>query len=117
MKGNFLRLLLLVVTAFSSCNKKSSCKAPEEVSYVKDIAPVIEQKCFMCHAPDVYKKKASRVRIYDYNNLVSIAKGGRLLGAIKHEPGYIAMPYRKNEKIDECAILLIEKWVESGLKK
>ncbi len=116
MKINYLGLLLLVI-AFSSCKKKSTCEIAENISYSKDIAPIIEQKCFMCHAPDVYKKKASRVKIYDYKSLVSVAKDGRLLGAIKHEPGFIAMPYRKNEKIDNCSIALIEAWVTSGNQK
>lgn len=117
MRNKQLGLLLVLVIAFFSCQQGSKCEIAEEVTYAKDIAPVIEAKCFMCHAPDVYKKKASRVKIYDYKSLVSVAQDKRLLGSIKHEQGFIAMPYKKGEKIDECSILLIESWITQGFKK
>lgn len=116
MKKKYLGLLLLVI-AFFGCQEKNKCNISEPITYQKDIAPLIEQKCFLCHAPDVYKKKASRVKIFDYKSLVNVAKDGRLLGAINHEPGFIAMPYKKNEKIDECSILLIESWVKNKMVK
>ncbi len=116
MKINNLGLLFLI-TAFFSCQQKNQCEIAEVITYEKDVAPVIEAKCFMCHAPDVYKKKASRVKIYDYKSLLAVANDKRLLGSIKHLEGFIAMPYKKDKKIDKCSILLIEKWVNSGLLK
>lgn len=106
--------LLLLTT---SCNQKPLCELPEEVTYTTTVAPIIEAKCFMCHAEDVYKTKASRNKIYTYESLKKMASSGILMGAITHQQGYIAMPYRKNEKIDTCAIATIAKWVETGMKK
>ena len=103
----------------SSCNSKpkNDCKTPDTISYAKDIAPIIEAKCFMCHAPDVYKKKASRNKIFDYKSLKKMGGSGQLMGSITHAQGFIAMPYKKGTKIDACSIDLISKWVSTGMKE
>ena len=112
-------LASLLLLAISSCNSKSKnkCTTPETISYTKDIAPIIEAKCFKCHAPDVYKEKASRNKIYDYKNLKKMGESGQLVGAITHAQGFIAMPYKKGTKIDDCSIDLISKWVAAGMKE
>ena len=80
MKPSFLtlaNLFVILVTLqslllFNSCSNatKVNCTTPEIPSYTKDIAPVIEAKCFMCHAPDVYKKKAYYKKIYSYEKSI-----------------------------------------------
>ena len=109
--------ICMIAISLKSCGSQLECEHPEEVTYTKDIAPVIEAKCFMCHAPEVYKKKASRIKIYDYKNLVNMAESGQLMGSITHKQGFIAMPYKKGTKIDTCSIVLINKWIETGMKK
>ena len=99
------------------CKKKPACATPEQVSYTKDVAPVIEAKCFMCHAPDVYKRKASRNKIFNYKSLKKMAESGQLMGSITHAQGFIAMPYKKGSKIDTCSIAIIDKWVKTGMKQ
>ena len=108
---------LLLVT--NSCKETSSvaCNLPETVSYTENIAPLIEEKCFKCHAEEVYKQKASRNKIYTYESLREKAEGGILMGSLTHQKGYIAMPYKMGKKIDTCSIALIGKWVTTGMKK
>ena len=107
----------LLATCLISCNKKPLCDIPEEITYTNQIATLIEEKCFMCHAEDVYKTKASRNKIFDYDNLKKMGESGQLVGSITHAKGYIPMPYRKGTKIDTCAIELIKKWVDLGMKE
>ena len=71
----------------------------------------------MCHAPDVYKKKASRNKIFNYKSLKKMASSGQLIGSITHAKGFIAMPYKKGTKIDTCSISLISKWIDAGMKE
>ncbi len=108
-----------LLLTLSSCNNKPkiNCETPKVISYSKDIAPVIETKCFMCHAPDVYKKKASRNKIFNYKSLKKMASSGQLIGSITHAKGFIAMPYKKGTKIDTCSISLISKWIDTGMKE
>ena len=107
------------ILLLSACNStpKIDCQLPKTLSYTKDIAPVIEAKCFMCHAPDVYKKKASRNKIFDYKNLKKMGESGQLIGSITHAKGFIPMPYKKGIKIDTCAIAILSQWVNSGMKE
>lgn len=127
MKTHFFTFsgLLAIITVsqflllFNSCNSKPkiTCPLPDNITYKKDIAAVIEEKCFMCHAPDVYKRKASRNKIFDYSSLKKMGESGQLMGSITHAQGFIAMPYKKGVKIDTCSIALISKWVNSGMKE
>ena len=111
-------ILVLVFQALVSCSEnKVLCKLPEEVTYSGQIKSLVEAKCFSCHAPDVYKKKASRMKIFDYKSLKSTAEEGTLMGSLMHETGFIPMPYRKGKKIDTCSIALFQKWIDGGLKE
>lgn len=102
--------------ALLGCGPKVDCQVPQKVSYALEVAPVIEANCFTCHAPDVYKKKASRVKLYDYEHLREKAESGLLMGSVKHEKGFIAMPYKKGVKIDTCDIALLQAWVDQGMQ-
>ncbi len=112
-----LCIILSLIISHSCKEKETECLTPEDVNYTNTIAPLVEAKCFMCHAPDTYKTKASRVKIYDYASLKKVGESGQLIGSITHAKGYIAMPFRKSEKIDSCSIVLFQKWVSSGMKK
>ena len=48
-----LFLLLLIITAISSCRKKH-WKCDEEVSYKNDIQPLFDAHCSKCHAYKTY---------------------------------------------------------------
>ena len=120
MKKLFVLTLSVVLFVFiQSCGEgeSSSCDVPEDLSYTNGISTVIETNCFACHAPDVYKKKAARMKIFDYASLKKAAESGVLMGSVKHEQGFIAMPYRKGVKIDQCDIDKLQAWVDSGCKE
>ena len=112
----YLRFLFWVLIP-GACTSGVQCDLPTEISYQGQIKGIIENQCFSCHAPNVYKKKASRIKIYDYTSLKKMGKSGQLVGSITHSKGYIAMPYRKGTKIDSCSIALIARWVQNGMKK
>lgn len=97
--------------------KKDSCQVPEVPTYTNDVASIIEVKCFRCHSKEDYKTKASRTKIYDYENLKKMGESGLLVGTITHAAGFIPMPFRSGEKIDDCSIAIISKWVATGMNK
>ncbi|KAA1248154.1 hypothetical protein [Aquimarina sp. RZ0] len=119
-KIHFIKIIILAsFLVHYSCNGKveKPCYTPDDITYTNQVSGLIEIHCFACHAPDVYKKKASRNKIFDYPSLKKMANSGQLIGSITHSQGYIAMPYRKGTKIDSCAIEVIKKWVKTGMKK
>ena len=75
---------LLIIILFSCKEKEAECPLPKNISYTNTIAALVETKCYMCHAPDVYKVKASRVKIHDYPSLKKIGESGQLIGSITH---------------------------------
>ncbi|MFD2565715.1 hypothetical protein [Aquimarina rubra] len=114
-----ITFILALFITFSSCNgePKQQCNIPENITYNEQVASLIEVHCFKCHAPDVYKEKASRNKIFDYQSLKKMGESGQLIGSITHAQGFIPMPYRKGVKIDSCAIEVIKKWVELGMQE
>lgn len=120
MKTTIKRICILftLLLIFSCKNEtKRICDIPTEVNYKDHVSNLIEVHCAMCHAPEVYKKKASRIKIFDYPSLKIVAESGQLIGSITHATGFIAMPYRREEKIDSCAIEVFKKWVATGMKE
>jgi len=77
------------------------------VSYAVDIQPIFNNNCIICHSGPTPPAGFSLV---DYENAVDVAKSGRLLGAVKHQSGYLAMPQGAN-KLDDCSINKLESWI------
>ena len=53
-------LILTLLISLNSCKgePKEKCDIPENITYNKHIASIIEVQCFKCHASDVYKEKS-----------------------------------------------------------
>ena len=94
------------------------------VSFIKDVAPILQQNCFACHDA---KKKKGKLEMTTYENLrkggskedpISPGKSkGSLLIELLHSTGLDRMPPKeqgdalKKEQID-----IIAKWIDEGAK-
>lgn len=75
-----------------------------------EIWPILDMRCKNCHSgpnPD------ASLRIENYNDVKFMVDLDVLLPVIRWEPNVVPMPYLAN-KIPDCEILLIEKWIASG---
>jgi len=81
-----------------------------QVSYAAVIAPVIEDNCLNCHNAAA---NFGNVTLEGHSNLKTYADNGQLLGVIRHESGFPAMPQGAPQLV-ECTIEKIEKWVSDG---
>ena len=115
-------LLIAATLLFSNCssaandaNENSDCDVNENLSYTKDILPILEENCLSCHNEENYSKKADGRLFEGYDNFKKYIDKGTVVKAINHETGLVKMPYRK-AKLDDCTILKIETWVEEGSK-
>jgi hypothetical protein len=86
---------------------------PYEVSYSLDVAPIMEQYCNdpVCHG-NVFSQ--GRIWLNSHAGLTKSIREGRLLGAIRHEPGFNPMPLYE-AKLEECLLLTIEWWIDQGM--
>jgi mono/diheme cytochrome c family protein len=81
-----------------------------QVTYSATIAPIIELNCYECHGGEA---TISGIPLEGYANLKAVVDEGRLVGAVRHEDGYSAMP-KDAQALPECQLLQIEKWVDEG---
>lgn len=80
------------------------------VTYTISIAPITQAWCTGCHGGS---KPANGMSLETYDDVVACANSGRLMGAIRHEPGYSGMP-QGGEMLSQCEINLFQKWINTG---
>lgn len=113
-KDIFMYSLLLTVLIFCF-----SCTADKEeidtcgldnITYSSDIQPLLEVSCVSCHNST---NSSGGINLDSYESASSAANSGKLLGAVRQEAGFSAMP--PSGKLDSCQIARIEEWIDSGL--
>lgn len=80
------------------------------VTFSSSIWPVLETNCVGCHSGAT---PAGDIPITNYNEAVTIANNGKLLGVIGHETGFSPMP-KNGAKLADCKIKEIEIWIADG---
>lgn len=115
------RVLLQMLTCFSLVSTAcyydveedlvdpSACQTTN-VSFNKDILPIIEARCYKCHAADLNQ---GNVTLEGYDAIKIFVENNRLLGAVKHEQGFSPMP-QNEAMLSSCQIGMIESWIEEG---
>ena len=117
MTNRYKTWLVIILTVFMSCTYENeldlygttSCQT-DDMSYTLDISPIISATCFPCHTRD---RRDGNVILEGYENLLVQIDRGRLLGAIRHEEGFVPMPQGKPKLVD-CEIEKIESWIAEG---
>lgn len=123
---NLQRIVALAALTFSA----SAIADPDrhEVSYNKEVAPVIHDYCLNCHEPggQGYEKSGLDMRTYQ-----SLMKGTRFGSVIKPGDSFtsiliqvvdgrvhaaIKMPYGMEGGLAKDKINLLKKWVNQGAK-
>ncbi len=107
-------IAVLAFLAIQSC-KKDEDTTPEcntmNVSFSQDILPIIESNCFNgCHNGS---NPNSGFTLETYNDVKKKVDEGRLVGAVKRDPGFVPMPFNK-APLSDCDQSLIEAWVNQG---
>jgi len=82
------------------------------VTYSLTVTPIIAQHCLSldCHGGNA---EISGIPLDGYDNVKSTVDNERLLGAIRHEVSFSAMP-KNAGKLPDCNIAQIEIWVANG---
>jgi hypothetical protein len=80
------------------------------IGYNAGIKPILQQNCIGCHNSTLAQ---DGVNLSTYVGVKAVVLDGRLLGTIRHQSGYPAMPYGA-AKLSDCKIKQVEKWIASG---
>lgn len=118
MKKSLIVILLIQLLAYACSWDNEVDLYPEQsgcdtlnVSFQNDVVPILSKTCFSCHSNKNAPDFAYGISYEDYED---VAAGSVLIvGAIKHEEGYPAMP-KGADQLDSCSISKIEAWVNAG---
>jgi hypothetical protein len=80
------------------------------VTYAETVWPIVQGRCFGCHNGP---SPQGGISLDNYENIVAVANTGKLMGSIKHEPGFSPMP-QNGAKLSDCNITQIQKWINDG---
>lgn len=117
-----MKLLKLIVTVLLcgivvyGCTKDKTLVNPQvelnctpNVSFSTDIAPIIQQNCSTSDCHD-----AMAAGGYEFLTHASISSNSdQMLGAMKHEANFVAMPYQL-PKLSDSLIQKFECWILQG---
>jgi len=93
-----------------NCASSGPCSPTSPVSFITDILPIIDNYCYGCH------NTADPQGGYSYsthNETMKSVNDGTLMGSIRFESGYVAMP-ENSSKMPACNIDLIQLWIDEG---
>ena len=93
-------------------NPPATC-VTTNMQYSVHIAPLIQTNCFACHSNTTSSTSGAGFSLEGYNNLKAKVTDGRLLGAITHAAGFVAMP-QGGPKLSDCNINRIKSWIDAG---
>jgi hypothetical protein len=105
-------------TSNPTSNAPSACDTTN-VSYRKDVQPIIRNNCYECHSASVTQEgglnledtaslKQYLTRQYRGNGIY----GSQLMHIINQLPGSLQMP--PTYKLDSCSINKIQRWIHLG---
>ena len=89
--------------------QQDSCDTTN-VTFSGYVWPVINSNCTGCHSSSV---PSGNVSLSNYNEIVTAAANGSLMGTIRHEAGYSPMP-KGGGKLTDCEIKKLEIWIADG---
>ncbi len=89
------------------------CDTTAAPTYAGVVKPILDRHCALSGCHDAATQSAG-YDLSSYMGTKRCQRAGRLLGAIRHEPGYSPMP-RGGNKLDSCDILAIERWIAHGM--
>jgi hypothetical protein len=93
--------------------------APPEVSFIRDVRPILSDKCFQCHGPDAETREAdlrfdqeeSALQVIDRN----APRKSEILERILHLDADALMPPPENNKpLTAVEIQTITQWLQQG---
>lgn len=82
----------------------------DNMSYATDISPILQTNCYVCHSEAANN---GNVTLEGYANVIHYVNSGQLMGAIKHQAGFSAMP-QNSTPLSSCEITKIEQWIVQG---
>jgi len=118
--------IILLASAIIAAAARGAGGGPEvERRFVKDVLPLLREKCLACHGDDEKKIKGK----FDMRTAASFMRGGEsgdapviagkpqdspLFKAVSRVDDETAMPPKENDKLTDAQIALVKEWIAGG---
>ncbi len=83
------------------------------ITYATGVRPIMERACAFTGCHDA-QTRAGGYDLSTYQGVKRAHMMGRLMGSVRHEPGYSPMP-KGLPKLDSCEIYTLELWIQHGM--
>lgn len=84
--------------------------ATDNVTYAGTVVPLLQANCLTCHSAAA---NFGNINLEGYTQVKRQVDNGQLLGAIRHEAGFSAMP-QNQPQLATCNIEKIARWIADG---
>ncbi len=85
------------------------------ISYVNDVAPVLNANCYACHSTSNAPILGSNIKLDSYANLTAYLQNSQsaFTGSINQDGSVSPMP-KGGTKLAKCNLQLITDWISQG---
>jgi len=87
----------------------SPCDTTSTIKYASHIKSIIDLSCASCHGTN---SPSGGIKLLTAADVQAVAKSGKLIGAVKRETGYTAMP--PAYALSDCEMRQFELWIKQG---
>ena len=112
-----LTALLLALAALGS---PAASTANDEVTFTKDVAPILHRSCLSCHRPD----SVAPMSLISYDQVRPWARSIKKRTALRNKPGVMPpwdierdigiQQFKDDPSLSESEIATIARWVDRG---
>ncbi|MEZ5059411.1 MAG: hypothetical protein R2879_20450 [Saprospiraceae bacterium] len=113
MRNLFILLFFAGIFFLANCSVSKKASSSSAISYERDIAPIMLDRCTPCHYPDQGKKKFLDTYGAVKTNIDEI------IARVKMDPSEKEfMPFKsKKEPLSDSLIQVFVTWKETGMSK
>lgn len=121
-------LMLAMITPLILTGCGGGKKAAQQVSFNKDITPILQKHCFECHLPGKPGQVASGLDMTNYQTLMKGTKFGPVIkpgNSVSstlvilvegHADPSIKMPHGNRPPLSADEVKTIRQWIDQGAK-
>lgn len=91
-----------------------TCDTNKTISYSADILPILSSNCGTGNSCHNGPASNSGIALADHAGIKSVVDNGKLISAITWDGTASNMPKGGSQKISDCNIAIIKKWVNAG---
>ncbi len=118
--SRWLRILCVVVVAWTMHMGFGHAQSPSRVDFNRDIRPLLAEHCLQCHGPDAEKRAADlRLDIESEAKLAAIKSGVSAESELIHriestDPDAVMPPPSTGKQLTDSQKKLLKRWIDEG---